>query len=282
MLVTYKGNKISYYNLTKEDIDLDDILQSISRISRFLGHSSRAYSVGEHTLIGLIIAEEMNYSARHKMYWLVHDFTEAYVGDCPTPLKKIIPDFRNIEAQVEGAVMDHFGLEPMTANDYDAIKRIDRTMLVMEMRDLTLHTYQDFINDMVFENIIEDDYFTIGKNEQSADLIHKELLSAFHKIKKEYEKENSEVKDMELKLKTFEIYVSFKDENFSYTDVLEFKDEKSALDYARESAYEYYYLSPRRDVMDIIKEDNVSDDIAFLTFEDEMKEVVNYSVKEVE
>jgi uncharacterized protein len=161
-LVTYTGRPFDFENITKDSIYIPDVLHSLPRINRFIGHSSRPYSVGEHTFLGLVMAEKLGYTPLQKLYWFKHDFTEAYVGDCPTPLKNRMPLFKEIEAEVEKAIEDHLGLKPMTEEEELLVKRIDNTMLVLEMRDLTLHDYNKYVNELTYLEMLEDDDFNIS------------------------------------------------------------------------------------------------------------------------
>lgn len=179
-LVTYTGRPFDYDNITKDSIYVKDILHSLPRINRFIGHSSRPYSVGEHTFLGLVMAEKLGLSPLQRLYWFIHDFTEAYVGDCPTPLKRRMPLFSEIEAQVENAIREHIGLEPMTEEDLLLVKRIDNTMLVLEMRDLTLHNYENFINELTYTEFLVDDDFKIDIL-QPSDIDLSEILNTLYK-----------------------------------------------------------------------------------------------------
>lgn len=185
MLVTYTGKTFDYNNITKDSIDIEDILHSIVRINRFIGHSSRAYSVGEHTYVGLLIADKMGYTPLQKLHWLIHDFTEAYVGDCPTPLKRMLPKFEEIEYNISCAIMEHLGLEPITEEEHRMVKRIDTTMLVIEMRDLTLHDFRKYVNDEVHFDILMDDYFVLTEEVENSEEIKEELRKEFDKLMKE-------------------------------------------------------------------------------------------------
>lgn len=168
-LVTYTGRPFDYDNITKDSIYVKDILHSLPRINRFIGHSVRPYSVGEHTFLGLVMAEKLGLSPLQRLNWFIHDFTEAYVGDCPTPLKKRMPLFSEIEAQVEEAIREHLMLDPMTEEEELIVKRIDNTMLVLEMRDLTLHSYENFINELTYTQFLFDDDFKINKKTLDVD-----------------------------------------------------------------------------------------------------------------
>lgn len=163
MLVTYTGRTFDYNNITKESINVLDVIHSLVGINRFNGHSSRDYSVGEHTLMCLIMAEKLGLSNREKLLVLIHDFTEAYVGDCPAPLKAHLPEFVEIEEKVELAILDYLGIKRPTDEEYKTIKRIDLTMLVIEMRDLTLHDHEKYTNENTHLQFLEDDDFALNK-----------------------------------------------------------------------------------------------------------------------
>jgi uncharacterized protein len=189
-LVTYKGTKFDYINPTKEMINIMDILRSLPRLNRFVGHSSRAYSVGEHTFFCLLMAQELGYSIREQLLVFIHDFTEAYVGDCPAPLKRLIPDFSIIEGRVEDAICAYLGIEPPTEEEALKVKRIDLTMLVLEMRDMTVHEWDNFIDENTYVEILNDEGFILTNPafENELDLRHA-LEVAYHDLMAKYKEE---------------------------------------------------------------------------------------------
>ncbi|AYP68286.1 hypothetical protein PQE75_gp193 [Bacillus phage vB_BcoS-136] len=189
MLVTYSGLHFDYNNITKESINVDDIIHSLVGINRFNGHSSRPYSVGEHTFYCLLMAEKLGLSARERLLVFIHDFTEAYVGDCPAPLKHLLPTFQEIEARVETAIYEHLGIEPPTEEEYTMIKGIDLTMLVIEMKDLTLHEWVNFINEYTHIGFLKDSDFDLNVlNIDRSYLIHT-LKSLLNHLLEEVENE---------------------------------------------------------------------------------------------
>lgn len=186
MLVTYTGKVFDFNDINKDSICITDVIHSLPHINRFLGHSSRPYSVGEHTYLGLVMAEELGYTALQRLHWFKHDFTEAYVGDCPTPLKRLLTEFKVIEHKVEKAIEEHLGLEPLTVEEEELVKRIDNTLLVLEMRDLTLHDYTKFIDSHTYTDILDDRFYKINKNHGMSTFDLKQLLqSSFDKLIKE-------------------------------------------------------------------------------------------------
>lgn len=162
MLVTYTGKVFDYNNITKDSIDIKDIAHSLSHLNRFVGHSSRPYSVAEHSLWCAYMAEKLGYSKRLRLLTLIHDFEEAYTGDCPTPLKQLLPEFSVIAKKVENAIYEHIGIEPPTPEEKHLIKRIDLTMLAIEMRDLTLHAYHEFVDDNTYMDFFNSPTFDLN------------------------------------------------------------------------------------------------------------------------
>ena len=189
MLKTYTGRIFDFENISKDSIYIPDVLHALPSLNRFLGHSSRPYSVGEHTLRGHIICHQLGFTTEQKLYWFIHDFTEAYVGDCPTPLKKLLPNFKDYEAQVEKAILKHLNLREPTEEEYNLVKRVDATMLVLEMRDLTLHDYENFINEDVYDEIINDTNHKITSDLQPAHKVGEMLIESFDYLMKSMEEE---------------------------------------------------------------------------------------------
>ena len=141
MLKTFTGRVFDYNNITKDSIDIADVMRALPSINRFLGHSMRPYSVAEHTIRGYNLCCKLGYTPLQKLHWLIHDFTEAYMGDCPTPLKQLLPEFSVYEEKVEMAILEHLCLEQLTQEEYNLIHRPQSRMFLIERRDLTHHGY---------------------------------------------------------------------------------------------------------------------------------------------
>lgn len=193
-LATYTGRIFNYNNINKDSINIDDIFRSLPRLNRFVGHSSRPYSVGEHSINCFILAEELGFSVREQLLVFIHDFTEAYVGDCPAPLKDLLPDFSRIEDMVETAIYEYMDIKPPTEDERKIIKMIDKTMLVIEMRDLTLHKHGEFIDENVYESVIKDGNISIVGKDMSSNFLSEEktcrlLHFIFNELTEKYKNE---------------------------------------------------------------------------------------------
>ena len=88
-------------------VDPYDIGHALANINRFTGHTLRPYSVAEHSLLVARLAP-----AEHKLQALLHDATEAYVGDLNSMVKRQCPAFQELEDRVRLAVAQRFRVEP--------------------------------------------------------------------------------------------------------------------------------------------------------------------------
>jgi hypothetical protein len=104
------------------------IARALSRICRFTGHTSEFYSVAQHC----VMASEMA-PAHLRMELLMHDASEAFLGDVASPLKAKLAAYREIEHRVEHAIAKQFALPFPHPPE---VKVIDLRMLATERRDL--------------------------------------------------------------------------------------------------------------------------------------------------
>ena len=127
-ILTARGKHFSYLDPRAEDIDILDIAQALANEPRFGGHTRHFYSVAQHSWLASQIVP-----IEHAMEALLHDGHEAYYKDIPTPLKDLLPDYRELEERGAGAVRAAFGL-PLTMSQ--VVKRADLILLATERRDL--------------------------------------------------------------------------------------------------------------------------------------------------
>ena len=124
-LKTVSGRNIDPFNINPEDIDIQDIAQSLSMQCRYNGHTKKFYSVAEHSvLVSQVLPDE------HKLWGLLHDASEAYVGDLISPVKHKIDSFISLENNIQKAVAQHFKLPVVMP---DIIHQADKHVLDLEL-----------------------------------------------------------------------------------------------------------------------------------------------------
>lgn len=127
--LTATGRRIFVTEPTVDDICVEDIALALSKICRFGGHCNPFYSVAQHS-----VWVSNRCPPTLAVHGLLHDATEAYLGDVVRPLKRQLSEYRQLEARWWGVIRARFGI----ADGDDAIvKAIDLRALMTERRDLT-------------------------------------------------------------------------------------------------------------------------------------------------
>ena len=272
MIITYTGKLFDYENISPNSINITDIIHSLAHTNRYLGHTKRPYSVAEHTYRGLKIAKKLGYTPLQKLHWLKHDFTEAYVGDCPTPLKRLLPEFSVIEKKIEESIEEYFNLKPMTEEENLLVKRLDNTMLILEMKYLTKHDYNEYICDLTYcdEITTSERLRDVYTPNELKDILIKELYSIVNEVKKNDT------------LNTYEIEASIQTDNYkTHKAKVQYKTMEEAQKYAESFARGLYYFNPVIDIMEYMMIANVDYERAEELFNKDLEKNVLYSVKKM-
>jgi Predicted hydrolases of HD superfamily len=126
--LTHTGKQFWPLDPRVEEIDIEDIAHGLSHICRFGGHCRHFYSVAQHSvLVSRAVPKQM------RLMGLLHDATEAYIGDMVRPLKLQIPQFNEIEERLWGVIANKFNLPLILPPE---IKHADNAALMAERRDL--------------------------------------------------------------------------------------------------------------------------------------------------
>jgi 5'-deoxynucleotidase YfbR-like HD superfamily hydrolase len=130
---TYTGGKLYFFHPEKSNINIEDIAHSLSLICRFNGATEKFYSVAQHSVFVADKVKE-NGGTKEEIYSaLMHDSSEAFISDVPSPFKKFFPGFKQAETRMEKFLANKFQFKfpyAQIVKDYDLIA------LSTEMRDL--------------------------------------------------------------------------------------------------------------------------------------------------
>ena len=132
-LQTVSGRWVNPFDPDPEQLDAGDIARALANQCRFGGHSRVFYSVAQHCVIVSRVVEDRGGDVEAVFAALMHDATEAYLGDMPHPLKHrsaLGEAFKAAEDHLERAIRDRFRIAP----DVPEIKRVDRSLLATERR----------------------------------------------------------------------------------------------------------------------------------------------------
>jgi hypothetical protein len=139
-LQTVSGRWVNPFDPDPDQIHIGDIARALANLCRFGGHSRVFYSVAQHCVIVSEHVEQRVAAAEDSLAALMHDATEAYLGDLPHPIKHrsdLGEAFRAAEDHLEEAIRDRFRLKA----DVAEIKRVDRALLAAERRAFSAETW---------------------------------------------------------------------------------------------------------------------------------------------
>ena len=133
-MVTKMGIHFYHLDPRPEDICIEDIAHSLANICRFGGHTRRFYSVAQHCVMVSRHVEIIGGDIEAQMWGLLHDASEAYVGDMVRPLKDSQPSFKAAEKAIHACVKKAFGIRPLKRAE-DIVHKADNIMMITEARD---------------------------------------------------------------------------------------------------------------------------------------------------
>lgn len=124
-IVTFTGKKFYPFEPNISDIDIRDIAHNLSAVNRFAGSTRYPYSVAQHSCYVSMLS-------KHQLRGLLHDGSEAYIGDIPTPMKRhaIFAGYRQCETVLQDMIYEKFGLRP--GGKTEDVRQADNAMCIIE------------------------------------------------------------------------------------------------------------------------------------------------------
>jgi hypothetical protein len=125
MMLTFTEKWVNLSNPSAESIDIIDIAHHLSYICRWNGAVKKYLSVAEHCCRGAEVAK-----AEHKFDVLMHDASEAYLGDVTSPLKRLLGKvYKDLEERFMKVISEKYGFKyPLI----DHVKKVDVFLLEVE------------------------------------------------------------------------------------------------------------------------------------------------------
>ena len=128
-IVTSTGILFDILKTTPDMICIEDIAHALSQGNRFTGHPKFPYPVAQHSRLGSYLAPK-----KYALRFLLHDASEAYLGDMNRPLKhftKAGREYQKVEKRVQKVIYAKFGI---FGPDPQVIHDIDNQMLYAEKK----------------------------------------------------------------------------------------------------------------------------------------------------
>lgn len=129
---TYTGKRFYPLDPRPDEIDISDILHALSNQTRFAGHCSNFYSVAQHSVLVSSMCSKEN-----ALWGLLHDASEAYLIDIPSPLKKsdAFKPYVTAEKKLMDVICDVYGLSHQMPAE---VHEVDKKIFATEARDMTI------------------------------------------------------------------------------------------------------------------------------------------------
>lgn len=158
----FSGKFFDYKDMRAEDISITDIAHALSQQCRFNGHVDSFYSVAQHSVL-----VSHHVKPENAFVGLMHDATEAYIGDMAKPLKNIMPEFEDFENEVWKVIAKKYKLPyelPKDVHDIDKSACLTEAMNLMGVGEKDwgwgippldcgpIHTWQPELAQMMFLN----------------------------------------------------------------------------------------------------------------------------------
>lgn len=126
-IILNSGAQFDFLDPDRSEFSIEDIAHGLSNICRYNGQCRNFYSVAEHSIHVSYVVSEFLLAA------LLHDATEAFIGDVTRPLKQLLPDYRRLEQNIQRAIFRRFNVPIAQAQ---SIKQADLRVLAAEQAQI--------------------------------------------------------------------------------------------------------------------------------------------------
>ncbi len=132
--LTRSGSKFNFLNPEDHNYQMKDVAHHLANVCRYGGACAWHFSVAQHSVLMAEAAYVMTCDPILALDCLIHDASEAYIGDMKKPMKMQIPKFEEIEHRIDKAIRLHCNkyniLVPLEQSD--GCKYMDKAMFLTE------------------------------------------------------------------------------------------------------------------------------------------------------
>lgn len=122
--------------INPDDILLEDIAHSLSLICRGCGHTGIFYSVAQHCMECAKEAMARTNDRNLALLCLLHDASECYLSDLPSPVKEALPDYQNLEKNLMDVIYQKFYGEIPSEDLLKMVWKIDNDLKMWDLKFL--------------------------------------------------------------------------------------------------------------------------------------------------
>ena len=160
---TKSGTQFDYVDLEPDMIKITDIAWALVEEKRYVNHTTIPVPVLEHSLnVSRLLSKEVHWNklpanlsdAEYRRLELIghlHDGSEAYTGDLPSPLKRLCSGFKLVENRISDAIYLKYLGSAITAKEKGLLDLADWASLEDECERF-LHGGLNFLGKNVSKN----------------------------------------------------------------------------------------------------------------------------------
>lgn len=133
------------FEMGLDEVRIGDVLHCLPALARFNGYTRKHYSVAQHSVIVARLAA-VDHGRTHPVTRaaLIHDAAETYTGDLVVPFKQRMPQYQELEEEIDAKVWAAFGLPFDTDREgglVQQVKRYDRMACILECQRLLFYEH---------------------------------------------------------------------------------------------------------------------------------------------
>lgn len=107
---TLTGGMLNLLDPHPDNVNIYDIGKGLSHKGHFSGQSEKIFTIAQHSVWVAKKMEKDGHHPRKVMAGLLHDGSEAYLGDMIKPIKVMLPEFCAMEDRLQAVIFLKFGL----------------------------------------------------------------------------------------------------------------------------------------------------------------------------